>query len=88
MVQKRALMPKRRIYYCGLWRKAYQWGLKEDAITEDPKENPINEKPKEDPVTVKPKDKIYQWRLLGASGPAMTSVLQKNYFWFFGNGIW
>ena len=49
-------MTKRRIYYCGPWRRLYHWWLKEDSITEDRKEDPINEKPKEDTTTVKPID--------------------------------
>ena len=81
-------MPKRRIYYFGLWGKASYWGLKEHAIPDDPKENPINEKPKEDPITVKPKGETFQWRLSGASRPSMTSLLQKNSLWLSGNGIW
>ena len=48
--------PKRRIFYCGPWRRPYYWEIKKDLITEDPKENLINEKSIEDTITVTPID--------------------------------
>ena len=56
MAEKEHWWSKRRIHYCGPWRRLYHWGLKEDPITEDPKENHINEKSKENTITVIPKD--------------------------------
>ena len=56
MVAKEHWWPKRRIYYCGTWRRLH-WKLKDDPITEGPKENPINKKPKEeDTITLAPID--------------------------------
>ena len=41
--------PKRKIYYWGLWRRAYYWWLKEDPIIKNPSEKLITKKPKENP---------------------------------------
>ena len=54
MAEKEHWWPKRRIYYCGPWRRLRT--QRGHPNTEEPKGNPINEKCKEGIITVTPID--------------------------------
>ena len=68
--------PKRKIYYWGLWRRAYYWWLKEDPIIKNPSEKLITKKLKR---TLRGPS--------GVLGPSITFASQKNFFFFLMMGI-